>query len=200
MSERVLLVEGVDDEHVVCHLAKRYGDVPAFEIRVTIGFTNLSKSIPVEIKAPGRQVVGILADADDDPTTRWRTVRDRLRRANVVGVPDAPIPGGAVFGEDPRIGVWLMPDNAASGELEDFVAATIPKDDPVWPRARRYIADIPLEERKFTPGKTLRAEVHAWLATRKKPRKMGLAIGAGDLNVDGRLAGAFAEWLRRLFG
>ena len=48
--------------------------------------------------------------------------------------------------------------------------------------------------------KTRRAEVHAWLATREKPRQMGQAITARDLDVDSKLCQRFVAWLRRLFG
>ena len=93
-----------------------------------------------------------------------------------------------------------MPDNGSAGELEDFVRRLLPAGDPVWPRAQRYIDDIPTAHREFTTGKILRAQIHTWLATRKEPRKMGVAIGAGDLNASHPLATQFVDWLRRLFG
>lgn len=93
-----------------------------------------------------------------------------------------------------------MPNNQESGELEDFVAGMIPKNDAVWPLSKKYVNDIPDYARKFRQGKTLRAKVHSWLATREEPRKMGAAIGAGDLNVAAPEAVRFVDWLRRLFG
>ena len=76
----------------------------------------------------------------------------------------------------------------------------IPENDPVWPRSQAYIDGIPASDRKFSDGKTLRAQVHSWLATREAPRKMGAAIGAQDLTVDTRAVTRLVEWLRRLFG
>ena len=93
-----------------------------------------------------------------------------------------------------------MPDNDHSGELEDFVMTLVPEGDPVWPRAERYVEDIPVTERKFGPHKIKRAKIHAWLATREDPRRMGTAIGAGDLDASQALATAIVGWLRRLFG
>ena len=75
----------------------------------------------------------------------------------------------------------------------------IPRDDGVWPLARAYVDGIPEAERRFPPGKTLKAQLHAWLATRRTPGRMGSAIGTGDLEVDGPAAERFADWLRRLF-
>ena len=92
-----------------------------------------------------------------------------------------------------------MPDNQRGGELEDFIAAMIPRDDPTWPRAKRYLEGIPDEERRFSARKFTRAHVHAWLATRKAPRPMGGAITAQDLRHDTPMAATFVDWLRKLF-
>lgn len=93
-----------------------------------------------------------------------------------------------------------MPDNESSGELENLVAGMIPAGDAVWPLSLAYIDGIPPGDRKFAEGKTLRAKVHAWLATREEPRKMGAAIRARDLNAGVPAAVQLVDWLRRLFG
>ena len=93
-----------------------------------------------------------------------------------------------------------MPDNEATGELEDFIKTMLPDADPIWPCSTRYIDGIAPEHRKFKEKKELRAKVHAWLSTRKQPGRMGAAIKEGDLQIDGELAVSFADWLRRLFG
>lgn len=93
-----------------------------------------------------------------------------------------------------------MPDNKSAGELEDFIERLMPTGDPVWPRTQNYIDGIPAAEPKFADGKILRARIHAWLAARAEPRKMGAAIGAGDLDTTALLAMQFADWLRQLFG
>ena len=198
---RILLVEGQDDRHVVEHVyRKRFGAAPPFEIEDKGGFTPLRDAIGPTLKAPGREVVGIVVDANDDLPARWAAVTDRLRRA----CPDVElgdlVPDGTIVGSEPRVGIWLWPDNEAAGEIEDFVASMIPCDDPVWPLSRRYIEGIPEEHRRFAEGKTRRAEVHAWLATRGEPRRMGTAIRAGDLKVGRALAERFASWLGKLFG
>ena len=196
--ERVLLVEGQDDEHVVRHISNRFEEVPEFSILQKGGKENLLGDLGLEILAPARKAIGLLVDANDETAARWSAVSRRLREHGVEA-PDRPGEGGTILGGSPRIGIWLMPDNQSPGELEDFVSEMIPEADPVWPRAERYIEDIPEEERKFTGKKIQRAKLHAWLATREDPKLMGAAIGAGDLQVDGSLSTAFADWLRRLF-
>lgn len=159
----------------------------------------LRSAIEAEVRAPSREIVGILVDANDSVRNRWLAVANQLRKADIVA-PEDPDPAGTIIDGTPRVGIWLMPNNRASGELEDFVAGMIPANDTVWPLSEKYVNGIPDEARKFKPGKTLRAKVHSWLATRQEPRKMGAAIGAGDLNVAASDAVRFVEWLRRLFG
>ena len=200
-GDRLLLVEGQEDKHVVSHLCSRFQPMPQFHIEDKGGIQKLFDSIIQEARVSGRRALGILLDVNDDLNARWNAVTDRLQKENIE-VPRTPEPTGTLIDgtvRTPRVGIWLMPDNSSPGELEDFVAEMIPDDDPIWPRSQRYIDCIPECDRKFSEKKTQRARIHAWLATREDPRRMGTAIGTGDLRVDGRLSTNFAEWLRRLF-
>ena len=196
---RVLLVEGQDDEHVVRRLREQHQAVPSFSILNKRTISKLLPSISLEIRAPGRQVVGILVDANDNMTARWDAVIDRLSKAGI-SPPPSPNSAGTIIDGTPRIGIWLMPDNESSGELEDFVVKMIPDGDKVWPLSQHYIEDIPKADRKFSEKKKLRAQLYAWLAARDDPRQMGLAIHAHDLEVDGNLSQRFVAWLTKLFG
>ena len=171
--------------------------MPGFGL-IDKGGERLLPSIRGEILVEGRTAVGILLDANGDPQSKWQAVSDRLRDAGVTA-PKAPAPGGTIIEGLPRVGVWVMPDNQSPGELEDFIERMIPSSDRVWPLSKAYIDGIPLEDRKFADGKVLRAKVHAWLATRASPRRMGTAIGAGDLDLGEANSGRFVDWLRNLF-
>lgn len=202
-DRHVLIVEGKDDEHVVHHIADRIDAVVEFGILSKDGIDPLLAAIERDIKVSGRDTVGIVADANDDLNARWQAVTDRIRRAGLgIDPPTHPDPAGTIIREAarrPRVGIWLMPDNRSSGELEDFVAKMIPSDDTVWPLAQKYIDGIPRSDREFAEGKIQRARVHAWLAAREDPRQMGTAIHAGDLNVDVPPCQAFVAWLLQLF-
>ncbi|MXZ31256.1 MAG: hypothetical protein F4Z22_10575 [Acidimicrobiia bacterium] len=116
-------------------------------------------------------------------------------------LPPTPCPKGTIVITEgkPDVGIWLMPNNQAPGELEDFVSEMIPEEDLVWPKSEQYIDEIPSSSRRFPEDKAHKAKVHAWLAARRHPGLMGLAIREGDLEVSGILCQDFAEWLRRLF-
>ncbi len=197
-SERILLVEGQDDKHVIRHLHDRHQLKPTFCISEKENIDKLLDSITLEIKRHGRLAVGILVDANDDLNARWQAVTDRLRKAKIQA-PTSPNPTGTIINSKPRVGIWLMPNNTMPGEIEDFVITMIPEGDPVWPRSQHYIDDIPKAERKFSDGKIQRARLHAWLATRADPRKMGSAVGACDLNINGTLCQDLIAWLTKLF-
>ena len=202
ISNRVLLVEGDDDLHVVSHIRYRSDTTLEFQIIDRGGVAQLLDSIWLEVREPGREALGIIVDGDIDIVARWDAVRNRLRDEGF-DVPARPDRDGTIILETedlPRVGVWLMPDNESAGELEDFVARMIPGDDSVWPLSEDYIEGIPLADRKFAENKTQRAKVHAWLAAREDPRRMGQAVRARDLDVDGELCEKFVAWLRKLFG
>ena len=200
---KLLLVEGLDDKHVVEHLCRKLVPDLApdrdFRCQDTRGIDPLLKAISPALRPFERTALGIVVDANDNPVTRWRAIGHRLRGADVQ-LPDQPAQGGTIINGEPRVGVWLMPNNSTPGELEHFVAKLVPEGDPVWPLAERYINGIPSEHRQFSTGKELRAKLHAWLATRQEPRKMGAAIRTAELNAEAPIAGQFADWLHTLFG
>ena len=184
---RVLLVEGQDDKHVIRHICRKNSPMPDFCIAEKGSVEQVLASIEAEALVPGRRALGIMVDANDQPLHRWQAVADRLRKAKI-DTPTGPEESGTLIDSRPRIVVWMMPDNASCGELENLIEEMIPCTDAVWPLSKDYIDGIPLDKRSFKPGKTLRAQVHAWLAARVEPRKMGAAIGAGDLDVGVPLA------------
>lgn len=176
--KKVLLVEGSSDEHVVRHVwkSRREAGLP-FEILNKKGFDNLLQSIITELIAIERETVGILIDANDNPDKRWNEVVEQLEEFSEISVPKKPQRSGIIIDNQPRIGIWMMPDNQSSGELEDFIHQLIPDRDPVWPRSCDYINGIPEKERKFSSRKKRRAQIHAWLATRERPRPRGQRLG-----------------------
>ena len=196
------MVEGPDDFHVIEHLWRQNRSDMMFKVVRFGGYSQLRQELPDYVVSPGRETLGVVADANDDIGGRWQSIANQLSKRNVE-LPRMPDPAGTIVAateDTPKVGVWLMPNNVDAGELEDFVAQMIPQSDLVWPRSRDYINGIPAEDRKFAVNKTTRAQVHAWLAAREDPRRMGTAIAAGDLDVAVPLAVQFVDWLVRLFG
>ena len=199
-SSKVLLVEGTSDHHAVKHICRQQGQTPNFKIKNKESVNTLLKSISAETKTPGLEAFGILVDADDDLGSRWQEITTAFQSIRI-NVPANPDPSGTIIEGNPRIGIWVMPDNKSVGELEGFINTMIPSSDQVWPLSEGYIDSIPNEERKFadTDKKILKAKVHAWLAARKFPGLIGVAVREGDLSIDGQACKDFVNWLQRLF-
>ena len=169
------------------------------------GRQGVLEAVRVLVNSPSLAPVGFVLDADDDPMQRWRDVTARITEANPeIQIPSAPAQNGTIIPENPdidspRIGIWIMPDNSSTGEMENFVTPMIPAADQVWPRSQAYIDDIPVPHRKFDDSKITKSQVHAWLAARKYPGLLGRSVREGDLEINGPLCQTFLTWLNRLF-
>lgn len=199
-KKNLLVVEGQDDKHVIRHIRDQCLRNLDFAIKESEGFPNILRYIGPETKVAGRKSVGFVMDSNDCPKQRWNDVRKKLTEAGLTP-PDNPDPRGTIIDGDkgPAVGVWLMPDNISRGEIEDFVIKMIGDKDQVWPLAQSYINSIPDDARKFSSAKSDKAKLYAWLATRKKPNRMGAAIGTGNLTVKTQLNSLFVDWLSKLF-
>lgn len=78
----------------------------------------MMRTLEAEINVPDRRVVGFVVDANDDIVGRWQSMRNRLERVGV-RLPDELQLGGAIIAGNPKVGVWVMPNNSSAGELEE---------------------------------------------------------------------------------
>ena len=207
MARRILLVEGVDDEHVMKHLCGNHGIPHLDEIKEHGGAPNLLESVPVRIKASEEgDIVGIVIDADTNLRTRWQSIRDRITTMGYENAPEAPVPGGTIINPPdgtllPRLGIWVMPDNRTDGILEDSLRFLVPRPSVLLDHAENSVADIPEGERRFRPREDEpKAVIHTWLAWQREPgRPFGTAITERFLDSNVAEARVIASWLRRLF-
>ena len=206
MARRILLVEGVDDEHVMKHICGNHGIPHLDEIREHGGAPNLLESVPVRIKASEEgDVVGIVIDADTDVDARWRSIRDRITTMGYENTPQAPTPEGTIIDPPertllPRLGIWIMPNNRTDGILETFLRFLVPQPSALLEHAEKSVSNIPAGEQRFEPKDKPKAVIHTWLAWQQEPgRPFGTAITARFLDPSVGEARVLASWLRRLF-
>ena len=200
MGRMIILVEGADDSAVVFHLLTRHGLPLADRGRLSPGqiviedgrgVDHILESLPTRLKALSNEQpsprIGLVLDADRDLPRRWDAIRNRLVDFGYGAVPNLPEAQGTVLQQDdlPILGIWLMPDNRLSGELEDFVQLLVPATDTLWPRAEQVVQDIPLAEQLFPAHDRMKAMMHTWLAWQHEPgRPMGQAITKRFLDPD----------------
>jgi len=217
-ENRVLLVEGTDDLHVLAHIFKAHGYEGKITIRQQEGvdkikkrlneniFENLLEDLPVELKGSEVTAIGIIVDADLDVKARWESLANRLKELNYEDVPDVPKAGGTICsGKDlPKLGVWLMPDNTLPGMLEDFVKLLVPDErKSLLEKAVEAIESIPKVERLFITedsDKTSKAQIHTYLAWQSRPGvPYGIAIREKFLKADSPETENLMNWIKELF-
>lgn len=204
-AKRILLVEGRDDEHVFKHLFDAHNLEKLDEVKNKEGKDGVLRSLLVELKGSDVEAIGVVLDADTDLQDRWAAVRDRLRKAGYLEVPDEPETAGTLVSPPPdtllpRVGVWLMPNNKTPGILEDFLRFLAPVETPLFQHVETSVAAIPQDQRKFAEKDTSKAVIHTWLAWQEEPGKpFGQAIKARYLDPSVPEADVLVSWLQRLF-
>ena len=200
MGRRVLLVEGENDEIVVSVLLIHH-EVPkgSFRIEQAGNVDKLLAELPTRLKESDLERCAAIVDADVNLSARWESLRARVLGTGYVQIPAAPAPGGTILEAEglPRLGLWLMPNNALPGILEDFLAFLVPAGDALLPLVDGFLDGIPTGARRFGPERRPKARIHAWLAVQNEPGKpLGQAITARYLDAGSASAAPFVAWLR----
>lgn len=203
-GHQVLLVEGINDCHVIWALCEAL-DVPeTFGIYVCESVDLVLSRLNALIQRPESEIktIGVVLDADRNFAGRWQGIKHKLRDDPYV-LPDEPdLDGTIIEAVDtmPRIGVWLMPNNVDSGMLEDFCRELAPADAVKF--AEQCVAGA--KEKEFATFKDVhqaKAVIHTYLAWQDEPGKpLGQSIATQVLNPNTDIAKTFVDWLKRLFG
>lgn len=208
---KILLVEGKDDENVVTQIWKSFNLTKAFEIKDKKGIENVLEETDSTLVDGNADVcLGVVIDADQDLNIQWQRIVGILRKAQYDHeiIPDNPNAAGTIIKQEfkPTFGVWIMPDNVTNrGMLEDFLEFLVPdkETNPVWIKAAKSsqeaLEEIE-EENRFRDIHLSKAKIHAYLAWQKECGKpFGTSITAKYLQTDNPKCEEFVEWLKRLF-
>jgi hypothetical protein len=203
-GDTVLLVEGVNDCHVILALCVK------FELPTTFGIYECGnddmaiRRLNALISSPRPpRVIGLVIDADDpDLAGRWDRIREKLAHYTYK-FPQSPAPEGTIVepvNENSRLGFWLMPNNRKAGMLEDFCSEMI--DDSCLIGIKECVEIAKVKEiTTFKDSHYSKAVVHTYLALQDEPGKpLGQSITANTLRADTSTTRAFVAWLNRLFG
>jgi hypothetical protein len=135
MGRRVLLVEGLDDQHVMWALFQAHNLPQSFTVEKADGIDKLLESIPVWLKASNMERFAVVLDADENIQQRWDELKGRLVSSGCLGVPVSPVAPGIIIQipDGPKLGAWIMPNNQVPGMLETFLAFLVPGHDPLLP-------------------------------------------------------------------
>ncbi|MDR0605132.1 MAG: hypothetical protein LBG80_12590 [Bacteroidales bacterium] len=201
MTNRILLVEGSDDKHVIYALCKKYRIPDNFEVIDCNGVDNLIEQIPVRFKTSEIETIGIIIDADDNLQSQWCRLKNILSTTGFA-VPQTLPKTGLILEKDlQKTGVWIMPNNNANGMLEDFITFLIPPEDKLLPVVHSTLNDIEFRQlNKYSMVHKSKAVIHTWLAWQEEPGKpMGLSITKKYLSADDATCHNFIQWVNNLF-
>lgn len=202
-TDKILLVEGINDCHVVMALCEAYGIPETFGIYQCGSDDGVLKRLNALIIRPNPpEVIGIILDADKPSVEgRWESIKGKLRHYSYV-IPNIPDVNGTVvegIKDQPKLGFWLMPNNQDSGMLEDFCAELAKPESLAF--ARECVEEA--QERNVTTFKGVhhsKAVIHTYLAWQDEPGyPLGKAITSQALYPHTDIALRFTNWLIRLF-
>ncbi len=204
-GKKILLVEGVNDVHVMGHICGNR-DIPRLDDIVGHkSVEHLLESFPVRLKESDGDIIGVVIDADTDLSSRWESIRHSLIRNGYANIPPVPSSDGTIIDPPadtllPRVGVWIMPDNRTTGILEDFLRFLVPEGSALFKHVTDSVATIPAGEQRFGAAARPKAVIHTWLAWQEKPgRPLGTAITAKYLDPNVPQVDVLVSWLTRLF-
>lgn len=207
---KVLLVEGNEDKRVIPELIEANGvpwgetaDEAIVFIKEFEGVSNLLKPgvIETELKASGVETVGIMIDANDNASGRFRQICERCKTV-LPDMPDDLPDEGLIHSNDEgfRLGVWLMPDNKSRGMLETFLLFLAPTENSLVKYAKKASKAA---QRIGAPYKSVHSEkayIHTWLAWQDEPgAQLAQAVKKQLLNPASPHAVPFVNWFRGLF-
>ena len=114
-TDKVLLVEGTNDCHVVMSLCEVHNVPETFGIYQCGSDVGVLKRLNALIVRPNPpQVIGVMLDADNPSLAgRWDSIKGKLKPYSYA-FPINPNADGTVVessSNEPKLGFWLMPDN-----------------------------------------------------------------------------------------
>ncbi len=202
-TDKVLLVEGDNDCHVVMSLCKAHTVPESFGIYQCGSDNGVLKRLNALIIRPEPpQVIGIMLDADNPSLAgRWSSIQGKLGHYDYT-FPIVPDPDGTILessSNKPKLGFWLMPNNQVSGMLEDFCA------ELAEPESLRFAQECVRQAQDnnlstFKEVHRSKAIIHTYLAWHDEPGyPLGRAITRQALRPHSEIAVKFIHWLRHLF-
>lgn len=205
-----LVVEGVDDFHVIRELLARHGIARDQEPRCPrIGPAEpgrnkdaLLDAVTTAIAASTGFPIGFVIDANASAHETWRRIAGRTREADVPTSKRIPKNGFIGFSDRYKapVGVWVMPDNEHDGALEGFLEKSVPSDDVVFPYARRSAREAKRRGARFARKDEHKATLYTWLAWQKTPGgQYGMAMSAHFFDAHSEVAVGFLAWFRKLY-
>ena len=146
------------------------------------GVTELRGFLKAVWNAPGARTtigaIGIVRDAETDAEDAFKSACDAIIAIGLTP-PDCPM---QIVGDQPRIGILILPPDRSAGMLEDVCLDAV-HDDPAMQCVEEYLTCLQAEIEYWPNPNPSKAKVQAFLASRARPGlRLGEAADRGDWN------------------
>jgi len=214
--DRILLVEGEADRaffEQICRFVGLNASVTVAPPKDLAGTHNTKEGVfnylPTLLgQLADGQISRLAVVVDADSVANGGGYEPTIRRVEKIVAPygfvlAAHTIGGMVFQHNDGLadfGLWVMPNNADEGMLEDWIKLSIhPDERGLFAHAETVVAALP-QPPKFKPIHRSKAEVATWLAWQKQPgHGTYRAIEDGLIDIIGAHYKNLIAWLGHVF-
>jgi hypothetical protein len=217
-NPKILIVEGRSDKWAVQGLMSKHVSWPKEEEKWPVhiecqhteshdqdnaGLKAITKSGYLSAQVKTHDIVGVIVDSDGDHLARYNALRE-LCKPMFPAIPKQPSKDGIIVNgeDDKRLGLWMMPDNVSSGNLEVFFRYLVPGH---MAGVFQHAVDSTRDARAI--GATCKekdidkAHLYVFLAWNDEPAQaITTALARKILDPEAGFALPFIKWFCELYG
>jgi len=159
-KKKLLAVEGIDELNFFEELFKHIGMADTVDLRDVGGKDQFKNKMPALKKITGfnkLEAIAIIRDADESLKSAFESIKGVLEKMDL----KAPARPGKFSGGIPKVGIFIMPDNANNGMLENLCLDTV-KDHEAMKCVNPFIDCS--KELKEQPKNIAKAKAQSFLA------------------------------------
>jgi len=157
---KLLAVEGTDETVFFGELLKHLNLFHRVDIRQVGGKDQFKNKMPTLQKTSGfnqLESIAIIRDADENSAGAYKSIKNILAKMTL----QPPAKPGTFADGSPRLGIFIMPDNAAQGMLETLCLKAV-QDNEAMNCVNEFIACS--QDLKKKPKNIDKAKAHAYLS------------------------------------
>lgn len=161
------------------------------------------KYLTTEIKNAQAKIIGVVVDADDNPTSCYYNIR-QLCETDFPDLPATmPREGLVVTNDDgKRFSLWIMPNNTDTGDLETFLKNLVSGElqTTLWDQASNCVQTALSMGAECRASHIPKANLYTWLAWQDPPgRSPGESLTKKFLDPHSNHAEPFIAWFKKLY-
>ena len=174
-KNKLLIIEGTDEQNFFTGLLKHLSleDIQVVNIRGKDKIRSKLKALTLAPNFSDVNSLGIIRDADNNPSGAFRSVCDAMRGAGLV----APRRQLSFAGSNPRTGIMVLPQPGSKGMLEDVCLNSI-KDTQEMECILKYL-DCIKHETGTLPTNISKSKINSFLAIKEPGLRLGEAALRG---------------------